>query len=257
MKKFYFFVLAALVLFSTVFLFIIPVNYVVPIMTYHNVESITPPRQNWVSPERFEWQMAYLKKHHYKVIPLNELVDAIINQKLISYKSVVITFDDGYENNYTHAFPILKKYGFPATIFLVSDFINQPGYLTANQIKEMMVSGITFAAHSRTHPYLPGISREQQVEEIAGSKKILEEKLGISIFFFAYPHGGFSDDIKQIVKQAGYKAAFTTNRGRDRYNKDVYELKRVRFSDSDNHLYYLWVKLTGVYNLFRKSKSPN
>jgi peptidoglycan/xylan/chitin deacetylase (PgdA/CDA1 family) len=221
------------------------------------VENIPQTQPNWVSPENFEFQMNYLKKNGFKVISLDELVESIKSERRLSRKSVVITFDDGYEDNYTNAYPILKKYGFPATIFLVSDSIDTEGFLTADQIVEMHNNRIDFGAHTRTHAYLPDHSREKQLDEIGNSKKILEDKFHFDIDYFAYPNGGFSDDIKSIVQSAGFKGACATNRGFDKFNKDVYELKRVRFSDKDVHLNYLIAKLSGYYNMFRKSKKSH
>ena len=92
--------------------------------------------------------------------------------------------------------------------------------------------------------------------EIVDSKRRLEEEIGVRVAHFAYPTGGFDEEIKEMVKQAGYDSACTTNRGYDRFNRDLYELKRVRFSDQDNRVDYLWMKLTGFYNLFRQAKNP-
>ncbi len=231
-------------------------HYVVPIMMYHHVNKIDPSRQDTVSPERFEWHMAYLKKHHFNVLPLGTLVQVIQEGKPLPRRSVVITFDDGYENNYVYAFPILKKYGFPATIFVITDVLNTKEYLTTAQMKEMLANGIEIGSHTRRHAYLPGIIGEKLVEEIKGSKDWLERELGVPIISFAYPVGGFTEEAKKAVQNAGYQSACTTNRGYDRYNHDVYELKRVRFSDQDNRIDYLWMKLSGFYNLFRAPKAP-
>jgi len=238
------------------FFFWLPSRYVVPIIMYHQVTYTEHPQSNWVNPENFQWQMAYLKDHGFNVIRLDELVRAIQAGKSLPQKTAVITFDDGYENNYTHAFKILKKYGFPATIFVATDKVSTDGHLTWKQMKEMIASGIDIGSHTRTEMYLPDASVEQQRQEIRISKNILEKNLGIIVNHFAYPIGGFSEEIKGIVKGAGYKSACATNRGYDRFNKDVYELNRVRFSDKDNRKDYLWMKLSGYYNLFRKAKNP-
>ena len=245
-----------LLIFAGVFLSWLPGRYVVPIIMYHQVTHTDHPQPNWVSPENFEWQMAYLKDHGYDVIPLDDLVMSARAGKVLPRKSVVITFDDGYENNYTHAFKILKKYGFPATIFVPSDKVNTKGRLTWDQMKEMIASGIDIGSHTQTEAYLPDLPFERQQREIRSSRDTLEQNLGITVDHFAYPIGGFSEDIKAIVKEAGYKSASTTNRGYDRFNKDVFELNRVRFSDQDDRKDYLWIKLSGYYNLFREAKNP-
>lgn len=236
------------------FLSWLPTQYVVPIMMYHHVDYAGEPQPNWVSPERFERHMAYLKKHGFKVLSLDELVETAGGQKPFSGKRVVITFDDGNEDNYIYAFNILKKYGFPAIIFVPSDFVNTPGYLNWEQMKEMINGGVAIGSHTRRHAYLPDLSAVEQWDEISGSKRMLEQHLGVPVEYLAYPVGGFSEAIKRFVKDAGYKGAATTNRGHDRFNKDVFELNRIRFSDKDNRNDYLWMKLSGYYNLFRKAK---
>ncbi len=231
-------------------------HYVVPIMMYHHVSHADPKRQDTVSPERFDWHMAYLKKHHFNVLPLNTLVQIIKQGKPLPRKSVVITFDDGYEDNFQYAFPALKKYDFPATIFVITDVINTEGYLSIAQMKEMLAQGIDIGSHTRRHAYLPGIIGKTLVEEIKESKDKLEQELDVTIVSFAYPNGGFTEEAKRLVQTSSYESACTTNRGYDRFNHDVYELKRVRFSDQDDRLDYLWMKLSGFYNLFRSPKRP-
>ena len=231
-------------------------HYVVPIMMYHHVAYADAKRPDTVSPERFEWHMKYLKKHHYNVLPLSTLVQIIKEGKTLPRKSVVITLDDGYDDNYKYAFPILKKYGFPATIFVITDVINDEGYLTTAQLKEMLTNGIEVGGHTRRHAYLPGMLGKVLIEEVKGSKDWLEQELGVTTADFAYPAGGFTDEVKRVVRESGYESACTTNRGYDRFNHDRYELKRVRFSDQDNRVDYLWMKLFGFYNLFRGLKRP-
>lgn len=256
LKKFLIVGLVLFIITAAGFLFWLSNHYVVPIMMYHNVNYTDVIKSNTVNPENFERQMIYLKSRGYHVLSLEELVQATVNGKSLSKKSVVITFDDGYEDNYTYAFKILKKYGFPATIFISSDLIGTEGFLHWAQMREMMKDGITFGSHTRRHAYLPDLTATKQQQEIGGSKRALEMHLGVPVDYIAYPSGGFSDSIKQFVKDAGYKGAAATNRGYDRFNKDVFELNRVRFSDKDNRIDYLWMKLSGYYNLFRKTKKP-
>ncbi len=255
-KKVWLPVLAAVLVVAGAAFWWISHRYVVPVMMYHHVNNADPKRQDTVSPERFDWHMAYLKRHGFNVLPLSALVKIIKEGGPMPRKSVVITFDDGYDDNYQYAFPILKKYGFPATIFVVTDVVNDEGYLTTAQLKEMLGQGIEIGGHTRRHAYLPGILGESLVNEIRDSKDWLERELGVMNADFAYPNGGVTEDAKRIVQESGYASACTTNRGFDRSNRDVYELKRVRFSDQDDRVDYLWMKLSGYYNLFRKSKNP-
>ncbi|MDE2222894.1 MAG: polysaccharide deacetylase family protein [Candidatus Omnitrophica bacterium] len=197
-----------------------------------------------------------MKRHGYHVISFDDLVSGLKKGQSFSHNTVVIEFDDGYENNYTRAFPILKKYGFPATIFLVSGWVGKKGMLTWDEVKEMEKSNITMGAHTQHHPYLPRLSLAQAQSEIAGSKKIIEQHLGHPVDYFCYPVGGFTEEIKRMVQRDGYKAAVTTNRGTDRFDHDLYELKRIHINNSDDRYWglILWAKFSGYYNLFRHFK---
>ncbi len=249
---------------------------VVPILMFHKVEKTNTPQAEIVSPQRFDWQMGYLKKNHYNVISLDTLVDAIRDGKKLPPKPVVITFDDGYADNYVYALPVLKKYGFPATVFIVPGLVDQnlikekdyldpekfkalidEDYLNWAQIREMMKGGFTIGCHGLTSAYLPDLSIKNQVLEIEKGKWALENTLKVKIDLYAYPVGGFDENTKAIVKQAGFKAAVTTNRGKDRFNKNLYELDRIRISDADNSEQILWVKLMGFYHLFRQMENPH
>ena len=199
--------------------------------------------------------MDFLKTHHYNVIGFDELVEGIRNNKKFPPKTVVLSFDDGYENNYTAAFPILKEYGFPAIIFLCSDFIGEKDFLTWLEIKEMQKHKIIMGGHTRRHVYLPDAPLTTQRDEIFGCKATLESKLG-PVDFFAYPVGGYNEEVKILVGEAGFKAACTTNRGNKRLNKDLYALKRIRLTDHDLGI-SLWFKFSGFYNQFRSLKPPH
>jgi len=249
--------LGGLALIFTILVFLVlPPFYTVPILVYHRINyyqnSIT------VFPKRFQRQMDYLYKNNYKVISLDELVEGIKSRKTFARKTVVITFDDGFKDNFIYAFLILKEYNFSATIFLVSGFIEkEKDFLNWQEIGQMQKQGILFGAHSKDHKYLPSISDDRDlIEEIEGSKIEIESKLGTKIDHFCYITGGFNDKIKDIVKIAGYKSACTTNRGQDRLNRDVFELNRIKMTNASDNL-TLWFKLSGYYNLFRSSKKPN
>jgi peptidoglycan/xylan/chitin deacetylase (PgdA/CDA1 family) len=258
-KKILLIVVSAIVIGAVGFTFWLRDRYVVPILTYHHigVPSGTKWRLLSVSQRSFEYQMSFLKRHGFQVISFDDLVEGIKKGQEFSRNTVVIQFDDGYEDNYTYAYPILKKYGFPAIIFLVSDKVGTPGFLTWDEIKEMERYNIAAGSHTRHHAYLPRMGLAQAGEEITGSKKIIEDHLGHAINYFCYPSGGFTEDIKGLVKLAGYKAAATTNRGKDRFNFDLYELKRIHMNNTDDHYsgLILWCKLSGYYNLFRQLKN--
>ncbi len=236
-------------------------KYVVPIMMYHSVnDKAVAHLQNasTVNTEHFRFQMEFLKKNRYSVISLDELVRGIKSNRFFSRKTAVITFDDGYDDVYTNGFRILKEYGFPAAVFVLPDQVGKEGYMTWAQLKEMKDSGlIAVESHTLSHAYLPEVSEDVQRREITESKRVIEKVLGGEVKYFAYPVGGFTDPVLKMAQEAGYAGACTTNRGFNRLNKDVYALKRIRFSNKDNSARILSVKLSGYYNFFRKEKSSH
>jgi len=189
-----------------------------------------------VKPENFIQQMEYLRKRNFKIIALKELVEILEQKRPIPKKTVVLTFDDGYQDNYTNAFPILKKYNFPATIFLPTDFIGKSkgeservvlNMLNWHQIKEMYQSGlIDFQPHSLTHQELSKIDLIKAEQEIRESKEIIEKELNKNCNFFAYPRGSFNQRIIDILKEVGFKAGLGINPGFVDKNTDLSKLSR-------------------------------
>ncbi len=231
--------------------------YAVPILMYHSFD--TPAGKGnllSVSPEHFEQQMAFLKNNGYHVITLNELTDGLKAGRKFPHNTVVITIDDGYQNNYTYAYPVLKKYGFPATIFIATNLMDlNDAFLTWNEVLEMAHHGVDFGGHTKNHVYLPSITDKAVLwDEIAGSKAMIEKQAGVPAEYFCYPTGGFTPEIKAMVQKAGYKGACTTNRGYDLLNRtDFYEMDRVSVRNTDLGLKFA-NKLSGYYNLLRKGK---
>ena len=249
-------VLLALAAFSFYFFYMRP-RHVVPILMYHSIADDKESSLS-VSPENFARQMEFLNRNGYSVISLGELVKNIKAGKTSLFKTVVITFDDGYADNFSEAFPVLAKYNMPAIIFLVTGYVdNKEGYLRWNQIRLMMLNNITFGGHTRNNVYLPSVESEEELwNEIAGPKEDIEKATGREANYFCYPTGGFNERVKEAVKKAGYKGACTTNRGFDRLNKDVFELNRVKITDSDmTKPFHFRAKLSGYYNLFRSYRS--
>ncbi|MBN1405287.1 MAG: polysaccharide deacetylase family protein [Candidatus Omnitrophica bacterium] len=240
--------------------FLLKPQYAVPILMYHNIEN-GENESLYVGKRNFSQQMAYIKKYGYNVISLDELVAGIKNKRNFKHNTLVITFDDGYLGNYTNAYPILKSYDFPATIFLISNYIGKDKeFLKWPHIQEMLKnSKITFGGHTRNNIYLPDAKDKGILEnEISGCRKDIQARLNTRVDYFCYPAGGFSKDIKKIAEQSGYKGACTTNRGFNESGIDVYALRRIKIKDSDfgkNPLSF-WFKLSGYYNLFRKAKNP-
>lgn len=183
------------------------------ILMYHAIAD-RPDYAASVKPEEFARQMAYLAERRYDVISLGELVRRMSASEPLG-GTVVITFDDGYLDNLTVAYPILKRYGFPATIFVTTDSAGAADKrglmrLSIEQWKELESSGlVSLEPHSRTHPHLSRLPREQARNEIEGSKKALEEALGKTCRFFATPYGDFNEETIRLIREAGFIAATT------------------------------------------------
>jgi len=238
-------------------------KYVLPIIMYHEVFPGSDPGYGLaVSTATFERQMAFLKRHSYNVMPLSEAVGLIREKKKFPPRAVVITFDDGYRNNYAYAFPILKKYGLSATLFIIVNEVGRRGAsgerdrLSWDEIKEMQESGlVTIGSHALGPDPLIKINSPQELKrQISGSKSALEERLGRKIDFFSYPEGMFDGQIRQMVINSGYKAAVATNPGPKYPNDDLFALKRIRISENASNMFVFAVETSGYYTFMKEYK---
>ena len=203
-------------------------NKGVPVLCYHSVgydESGTSPLI--ISPEKFREHMKGLKENGYTTLTMADLLKYLINNKPIPVKSVVITFDDGYKDNYINAFPILKEFGMTATIFVVSDLINGETSMTDSEIKEMSDYGIDIESHTVSHNRLSEMSYSDQLYELSQSKLEIEKITGKHVIAAAYPEGKYTDDTKTAVREAGYEMGFTIEHGYADRNDDLCMLNRV------------------------------
>ena len=209
----------------------------IPVLNYHQVEPKDGnPLTLW--PEQFEAQMEYLAAEGYTTITIDEMMDALENGTSLPEKSVIITFDDGYADNYEYAYPILKKYGFKATIFLIYDFTNTyPNYLTWDQVAEMKDSGlIHFESHTMTHANLAELTSVDELRhEIADSHDLLSEKLGYDMHYIAYPGGRVNEEIERITSAAGYRGGFTVHYGLSTPAEGRYQMDRIPIFGANMH----------------------
>lgn len=210
------------------------------IICYHCVKD---QANSCLRPTRtadFERQMRYLSRA-YNPMSLECMARHIEGGMDLPSGAIAVTFDDGYRDNYENAYPILKKYDIPATIFLTTDFIGtgqipawEKGYYVAKeplmldwkQVREMSEDGIAFGSHTVTHPFLTRIPRGRAAEEMCVSKDIIEQKLGKHVTAFAYPSGDFDATVKEMAKEAGYTAAVSIIAGHNDLHDDVHALKR-------------------------------
>ena len=208
----------------------------VPVLNYHQIND-RDENALTVHTDQFEAQMKYLADNGYHTITPEEMVTAWENGSALPDKPVIITFDDGYADNYRNAYPILQKYNLKGTIFLISDYIGTyPNYLTWTQAAEMQESGlIDFESHTLSHEQLDSTSPEETWNQLDGSKKALEWHLGKEINFLAYPCGSYDEDLQRMVQKAGYKGAFTVNFGLADKGENLYILDRVPIFGCTNH----------------------
>ncbi len=195
--------------------------------------------------------MWFLHFFRYQILSLDDLISILKGEKSPPPRGVVLTFDDGYCNFYSNVYPILKKYGFPGTIYVLSSFIGKrvswfergrdmPPLLDLHQLKSLVLKGMVIGSHGRTHIRLAETSLEKAWEEIARSKGELEKGLNISIDHFCYPYGSFSEKIKEMVKKAGYKSGVTCIRGGAREGCDLFEIPRKAISYGDTVIGMWW-----------------
>jgi peptidoglycan/xylan/chitin deacetylase (PgdA/CDA1 family) len=232
-------------------------QYLLPIAMYHSVTPVVPEGNRLtVSVKTFERQMEFLKEHKYNVISLDAAGELIKSGKKVPSRTLVLTFDDGYEDNYIYAYPILKKYNIPATVFIIVNEVGKPGRLSWDQLKEMQDSGlITFGSHSLSHPFLECVEDDQKlIDETAGSRKILQEKLGKQVNTFSYPCGRLNARVRGYAVNAGYEVAVATNPGKKMANNDVFALKRLRISENAANLFVFWAETSGYYNFIRENR---
>ena len=228
--------------------------YHVPILGYHRVGQFRADHVPTVSPETFERQLAFLARHRYRVVNLDEAAAGLEGDRALRH-AVVLTFDDGYEETSTIAWPLLKRFGFPATVFITPQEVGLPGFSTWEQVVEMSRDGMVIGSHTLHHAYLPEVSPERLPEEIAGSKEIIEQRIGQPVRYFSYPIGGFTPQILEIVRQAGYVAACTTNRFA--LDGGRFALRRLKVTERDGHPVMFWAKVSGYYDAFRQLKQPH
>ncbi len=244
------------VLFGVFYIFsLVPSKYTVPILTYHHFGY--QDDNLYVTPENLEKQIKYLKEKNYNIITLDELVAGIKSSQKFKRDTVVITIDDGYQDNYLFGYPIFKKYHVPVIVFLEANYIGRDKeFLNWDEIKVMLNNGVSFGAHTKSHAYLPSVEDKDVLwDEIKGPKDIIERNIGTKVNHFCYPVGGFNNTIKGLVAKAGYMSACSTNKGLVKFNQDIYELKRIKITNADtNKPFCFAAKLSGYYNIFRSIK---
>lgn len=215
----------------------------IPVLNYHQINNETHHALT-LSADEFEAQMAYLEKAGYTAVSPDQLVDYLQEGTPLPPKPILITFDDGYEDNYRVAYPILQKHHLTATIFLITDFVGHNGrYLTWKQVKEMRDHGFSFESHTLSHVLLSKIPDEEILSQLVKSKEALEWRLGQKVEYLAYPGGFYNKHVIELVKQAGYRAAFTIDLGRNNKNCGLYTLNRIPIFEGQHTFFRFWLRL--------------
>lgn len=206
----------------------------VPILCYHRFA--TQKRKLVVTKADFEAQMDYLARNGYRVITMKELAAFLDGKEPLPRKSVVITIDDGYRSTYEIAYPVLKKYGFPATVYLYSDFVGAGDAMTWAQMQEMAASKlIDIQPHSKTHSNLtihqPGESAADYAarvkREVDAPSTVIQERLGMPPFSYAFPYGDVNDTVVDALQRTGVAIGVTVTPGGNPFYAYPYMLRRT------------------------------
>jgi peptidoglycan/xylan/chitin deacetylase (PgdA/CDA1 family) len=212
----------------------------VPVLAYHQIEVKRHQRPSYrglvVDATSFERQMSILRTFGYRAVSLIDLAKSLAGDLALPSRPVVITFDDGYAGAYNVGFPILRRYDFVATLFLIAeDFIdnskrqNQRAFpiMTRTQVAEMVGVGFHVGSHSVSHPRLTELSDSAVHTEITNSRKILENTFRCEVNAFCYPYGVYDSGLETRVQDAGYACACSTRFGRRHSAKDKFGLRRI------------------------------
>lgn len=206
----------------------------IPVLSYHRVSASDKTEAMTVSRTAFESQMRYLKENGYTVISIDDFMDFLDFKIQVPAKSVVLTFDDGWKSIHDVAFPILKKYNFPATIFVYTDLIGTKRAMTWEQVKTLSENGFSIQCHSKTHRDLTKLKKGESFQayyavlerELLGSKKIIEAKTGRECRYFAYAYGAHNELVTAMLQKYGYRGAFTVKRGPNPFFTDNFAIHR-------------------------------
>jgi peptidoglycan/xylan/chitin deacetylase (PgdA/CDA1 family) len=206
----------------------------IPILMYHVVATPKPGTPNphlWVTKSAFASEMAALRRAGYWAITLRQAYAAWTRGAPLPRRPIVISFDDGYLGDYTHARPVLRALGWPGVLNLELHNVG-PGGLTAHEIRGLVASGWEVDSHTVDHPDLTTVDAQRLRYELVASREAIHSRFGAPADFFCYPSGRYDPRVVDAVKAAGYLAATTTNEGYAR-GSDPFTLSRVRVNGSD------------------------
>ena len=204
----------------------------IPILMYHHVADLGKSSRYSVSPQDFEKQISSLRSWGYTAISLSQLVQTIEQGGDLPVKPVAITFDDGYRDLYQNALPIMERYGYTGTAYVIVKYIGGGGYMNTKQLKELVDRGWEVGSHSQTHANLRKIKSQLVENEIFNSRQALEEMLSIPVLSFSYPYGSANPTLLKLVQQAGYKYGVGVGSSSRHTLKSRYYLSRLEVEGS-------------------------
>lgn len=205
---------------------------------YHHV-GLLPPNPDifrkdlTVAPETFEKTLQTLKDQEVQTVTMADLFEHFVGGQALPKKSTILTFDDGYDDNFEYAFRLLQKFGMVGTFFICTDFVDKPGYLTWSQIAEMAEAGMEIEAHTLNHVDLTVVSAAELRRQLTQPKEVLEQNLGQKVRFLAYPSGKYNQAVINATRAAGYEAAVTVIHGTRHTSASPFDLRRVRAHGAD------------------------
>jgi peptidoglycan/xylan/chitin deacetylase (PgdA/CDA1 family) len=239
----------------------------IPILMYHSVSEAPdaqarPNPAPETSPKVFEDQMKYLRARGYNAIPITEVVRLACGEEAAAKNCVAITFDDGFRDFYSHAFPILEKYGFSATVYLPTFYIDndrrrflERECLTWAEVRELHRCGVEFGSHTVNHARLDNVAEAQLEDELIGSKDTIEDELGAPVTTFAYPYAfpeqdhEFAHRLRDVLKATGYHNGVSKVIGTVHSAEERFFLRRVPINSEDSRQLFA-AKLSGDYDWF-------
>lgn len=200
----------------------------IPILMYHSISDMDSNNSLLVPISQFEEQIKWLKENEFTPMLLDDVLEAYTTG-YVPKKPVAITFDDGYSDNYTEAYRILKENNMKATFFIITDNTDNDGfYMNSSMLNEMKKSGMGIENHTSRHVEFTSLSREDKLNIIKEGRDKLKEKVGVDSNYVCYPVGKYDEETIEVEKELGIKAAVTTEYGISSLNDGLYSLKRVR-----------------------------
>ena len=210
-----------------------PGEVIVPILLYHHVALLQSENLYYVSPDAFERQMHLLHEWGYTTISVELLVNAIKQGAELPPKPIILTFDDGSESIFTNALPIMQKYIFTGTVYIVYNYMGLRNYMNPDQIRGLYASGWEIGSHSQSHADLTE-RPDRQMDEIVESRRKLQSLLGVLILSFAYPFGAYDENSVYYAHYAGYIAAMGLGNETLQGNNNLFYLYRQAVKGSDD-----------------------